>query len=248
MPVPAERKAAVQVLRRLAAEYDVERVRDNAAKSAVQAMAATLLAVPALTGLHKTEVEKALADFEATFVPAVPEAAAQDEDMPDAAVAGPAEKVWNFRACQLTYNHTLGDWSSSSMVVLQGLFERLCVFGRHLITLLSCVGLSVTLERSVKAGNHVHAHIYMHMKTAFRKQGPNALDAFAFEGIHPHVVANKASGRDFDGAVRYGHFYVFCEKIGSVASWATYRPWEDYGVEGWWLDNLLKQALPFFSC
>lgn len=243
-PTPPERKAAVQVLRALAVKYDVERVRDTAAKAAVQAMAAALLAVPALTVNDKSEAEKALADFEATFNAAAgAEAAPPDHDMAEAPAVEPSpDKVWCFRACQFTFNHTLGEWASTSDFVLMGLFQRLCAFAQHLVALLGCVGISVTLERSVKAGNHVHAHFYLHMKTPFRKQGPNALDAFAFEGIHPHVVANKASGRDFDGAVRYGHFYVFCDKIGSLASRTTFQPWEDYGVEGWWLDNLLKQG------
>ena len=46
--------------------------------------------------------------------------------------------------------------------------------------------------------------------------GPNALDAFMFEGVRPHVVPNKAKGNADPGAVRYGHFYAVVEKIGSL--------------------------------
>ena len=47
---------------------------------------------------------------------------------------------------------------------------------------------------------------------------------------------------NINGAVRFGHFYVYVDKIGSVMSWADFLPFQDYGVEGWWLDNLLKQG------
>ena len=44
------------------------------------------------------------------------------------------------------------------------------------------------------------------------------------------------------GAVKFGHFYVVVEKIGSLFEWTNFPPFVAYGVEGWWLDNLLKQG------
>jgi hypothetical protein len=216
-----------------------------------------------LTDAHRKELEKSFATFLDSYVKKekTPDdkdevAAAkgpQPEDQADEVVGqdGAAEdveaeasdenKVWCFRACQLTYNCLEGDWASSDKGILQTLFARLQAFAKQLSTLLVCIGISLTLEKSMQDQRHHHAHIYLNMKKAFRKQGKHALDVFAFEGIKPHVVANKSTGRDYDGAVRYGHFYVVCEKKGSVDWWSTFSPWQQYAVEGWWLDNLLKQ-------
>ena len=87
---------------------------------------------------------------------------------------------------------------------------------------------------------HVHTHLYMHLQKAYRKQGAGALSEFAFEGIHPHVVPNTASGKSYSGAIKFGHFYVVANKIGTVSSRSNFEPWVEYAVEGWWLDNLLK--------
>ena len=60
----------------------------------------------------------------------------------------------------------------------------------------------------------------------FSHNGPNALDAFMFEGVRPHVVPNKAKGNAYTGAVRYGHFYVVVEK-----DW-EFVPWQrNFGLE-----------------
>jgi len=39
---------------------------------------------------------------------------------------------------------------------------------------------------------------------------------FKFEGSSPHVEPNRASGKAYIGAVRFGHFYVVCDKKGSL--------------------------------
>ena len=66
---------------------------------------------------------------------------------------------------------------------------------------------------------------------------------FKFEGIHPHIEVNRAKGKSYIGAVRYGHFYVVVNKIGSIDSWTDFPPWDAYGIEGWWLDEL-AEAVP----
>ncbi|CAJ1386660.1 unnamed protein product [Effrenium voratum] len=40
--------------------------------------------------------------------------------------------------------------------------------------------------------------------------------------------------------MRFGHFYVVCEKKGTLFTQTDFPPFKSYGVEGWWLDNLLK--------
>ena len=195
--------------------------------------------------LYKSEMAEILADtlpilqtkaeFDNTWASASASGAQQDAHAPDAT----STKVWKFTAAQLTYNATEGEWASTNKQELRGLFDRVLTFARVLEKSLKAEHLSVKMERSKE--NHVHIHVYFNLTKAFRAEGPSALAPFTFEGIHPHVVPNKASGGAFAGAVRHGHFYVVADKIGSVFAWTNYHPFTDYAVEGWWLDNLLKQ-------
>ncbi|CAJ1345094.1 unnamed protein product, partial [Effrenium voratum] len=59
-------------------------------------------------------------------------------------------------------------------------------------------------------------------------------------GVRPHVTPNTASGKSYPGAMRFGHFYVVCDKKGTLFTQTDFPPFKSYGVEGWWLDNLLK--------
>ena len=103
---------------------------------------------------------------------------------------------------------------------------------------LKTLGQSVTLEESLLSGEHIHAHVYIHMEKEYRRKGVPI--EFQFEGITPHVEPNVARGCAYKGAVNHGHFYVFVNKKGSLFSWANFEPFKDYQVEAWWLDNLLK--------
>ena len=145
-------------------------------------------------------------------------------------------------AFQTTYNCCLGELTSTDAGVQAGLFGRIKSFALALGSKLRSTGVTVTLEWATKEMRHMHAHFYMHLRDSFHKKGRDALDVFMFEEISPHLEPNRASGKTFKGAVRFGHFYVYVDKIGSVASWANFLPFEDYGEEGWWLDNLLKQS------
>ena len=151
-----------------------------------------------------------------------------------------ASEEWKFHAAQLIYNSKDGDWASDNAQVLESLFGRLVNFGQTLIEPLQLKGLSVTLEESLEEGEHVHAHMYFHSEKLFHKRGREALEPFAFEGIHPHVRPNTAHGNAFTGAVRHGHFYVVVNKLGSLHSWTNFPPFQQYPVEPWWLDSLLK--------
>ena len=192
-----------------------------------------------LTPAHRVEAESALAAHAATF--AGHSAAASALVAPQAAEteADNGTRVWKFLAAQLTYNCTVGEWASKDREVLRTLFGRFVEFGVQLGQGLQAVAVSMTMEES--EDDHVHIHFYFHAQKEFHHRGAGALDVFVFEGIHPHVVANQASGSAFKGAVRHGHFYVAADKIGTLFVWADWKPFKDYAVQGWWLDNLLKE-------
>lgn len=62
----------------------------------------------------------------------------------------------------------------------------------------------------------------------------------------PHIEKNTAKGNAYMGAARHGHFYVVVDKKGSLGQWTDFPPLQAYGVEGWWLDSLLKQGASLF--
>ena len=76
------------------------------------------------------------------------------------------------------------------------------------------IGVSATMERA--SPERVHLHAYLHLSKPFHRRGADALDMFKFEGSSPHVEPNRASGKAYIGAVRFGHFYVVCDKKGSL--------------------------------
>lgn len=60
------------------------------------------------------------------------------------------------------------------------------------------------------------------------------------KGVHPRIEPNKASRKNFNGAVNHGHWYAAAPKIGSLLEWTDFPPWDAYAVETWWLDQMLK--------
>ena len=107
----------VQELRRLAKEYDVERVADNANKEKVTGMVDALRDCE-LVKEDESTLDAAWAAYLATFGPSEPVAAPDEPD----------ETRWKFKAGQLTYNSTVGDWASRSKDTLGALFTRLVAF------------------------------------------------------------------------------------------------------------------------
>ena len=198
-------------------------------------MVDALLAVPSLTDTQRAAIEAAKGEYEATWDDAV-------VDSTQGATSGgqATTKEWKFHAAQLTFNCTQGEWASKAPAVLKALFLRFLAFAQAFATQLKVEHLSVAMEESEE--NHVHIHAYFNCGTVFHHKGRNALDVFCFENIHPHIVPNRASGGAYAGAVRHGHFYVVVDKIGSLHTWTDFRPFKDYPVEAWWLDNLLKQG------
>ena len=66
-PRNAERSEATKVLRGLAAQYDVDRVPDNASLARVTNMNAALLQAEGLTAEHRQEAEQAWSVYLATW-------------------------------------------------------------------------------------------------------------------------------------------------------------------------------------
>ena len=113
----AGRRQQVQELRRLAKEYDVERVADNANKEKVTGVVDALRDCE-LGEEDESTLDAAWAAYLATFGPSEPVAAPDEPD----------ETRWKFKAGQLTYNSTVGDWASRSKDTLGALFTRLVAF------------------------------------------------------------------------------------------------------------------------
>ena len=68
--------------------------------------------------------------------------------------------------------------------------------------------------------DHVHLYLCFHSASLFHKRGLGALDIFAFEGVSPHVVPNKASGGAYADAARVG--VGFQRRLGDVRAAEQY--------------------------
>ena len=235
MGVNQERRQIVQKLRQCARAQGVPLVPDNASKAAVLSMVDALIGVPNLPEEALAEIHEKKAEYEKTWA----NASGSEASQPIVAGGEGSAKEWKFTAAQLTYNNTDGEWASKDKHVLHGLFSRCLTFAQNFGRELKAEHMSVKMEESEK--DHVHIHVYFNLSAVFHHKGKDALKPFCFEGIHPHVVPNRASGGAFAGAVRHGHFYVVVDKIGSLFTWTDYQPFKEYPVEGWLLDNLMKQ-------
>ncbi|CAE7877875.1 unnamed protein product, partial [Symbiodinium necroappetens] len=190
------------------------------------------LCLLALTQQQRRQFNHAIAAFRATF-------SAANVEARDTGTPAPAQgKVWKFSAVQLTYNSSHSDFMALDHGVLENLFGRFVAYLGRLADQISAEGVSATMERA--SPERVHLRAYLHLSTAFHRRGQDALNIFAFEGVRPQVTPNTASGKTYTGAVRFGHFYVVADKLGTLFNYTNYPPFKAYGVEGWWLDNLLK--------
>ena len=203
----------VRILRRVASQHGIAPVPDNAARKRVEKLGEDLLAVQ-LEESDTQAVRQALKDYQATFKTAEVSGEAEGPKGGERPETGESQREWKFSAVQLTYNASHGDFVSSDMGQLQGLFVRFTAFLTGLKLVLHAVGVSATMERA--SVERVHLHAYLHLAKLFRKCGTEALAPFIFEGIRPHVEPNRAHGNAFQGAVKFGHFYVVCDKKGSL--------------------------------
>ena len=174
MAVDKARRAHVQKLRRLARHYNTLLVSDTAGRKQVEALHLALVGHTALSDDHRKEAENAHSDFTSSFAPSMHVADEKSKS-----------KAWKFSAVQLTYSSTKGDWASKDPLVLKSLFDRLTQFVKDLIPKLGIGGASTTLEESLESGEHVHAHVYLHMERDFRRKGTPT--EFASEDIHPRA-------------------------------------------------------------
>ena len=204
-----DRAVHVRSLNKIAKAKGISVLPDNAARARVEALAEQLLQCDQDPS-HQVAVHAAKTAYLATFPgECAGGSAGEPERPPDRG------RVWKFQAVQLTYNCSAGEWTSTDVDVLRKLFDRFVAFMQSVACALGAVGMSATMERASQ--QQVHTHSYMHFLKPFHRREPDALDMFKFEGIPPHLTPNTASGKSFAGAVRYGHFYVVVDKIGSLS-------------------------------
>ena len=180
----ANRRANVQVLRRLAGKHGVARVADDANRDKVKKMAKAVLEAVEKAGVDQEEANNAWKGFKGTWPDWTDGSTGSESDEEDEVsekddqASSPKKLVWFFSAAQFTYNGTTGDWASKDTVVLEALFARFKAF------LLTCLapfvpkGISATMERSTRTDEHVHLHCYFHLSKPFRAQGQNALQSW----------------------------------------------------------------------
>ena len=237
--VIARRRQWVQELRSVAFKCDVDRVPDNGNRTQVHTMVMELFQSTELTPGDRQLAEAAWGAYRDSF-PAL--SFPTGVGTPPAAPATPSQtaqpvREWKFQAAQLTYNSTVGEWASSSVNILKALMARILFFIQTVLAPLNAKGISITIEKSLQTDCHHHSHVYFHLEKPYHRR---SLDVFVFEGLRPHVEANTCSGKTYKTGVNRGHFYVFCDKRGSICNWTDYTPFVDYPVEGWWLDQWFK--------
>lgn len=190
-----DREKCVKALNKIAAGFDVDRVPNNAGKRKVDELFAAIRRGAECNGWSGEDdenvFEEAVLAYNETW--GVQEAGSQ------AAGSQDSEGEWKFQAFQATYNCMEGDWATVEPGVQAALFDRFKVFALALAVGLEAAGISITLEWATKDMQHLHIHLYMHLKKAFHRQGRGALSCFAFEGISPHLESNHASGKSFMG-------------------------------------------------
>ena len=225
-----------QVLRRVAASLGVARCRDNASRDQVKEMADAVMAAGSLVGEERAEAEAAWVGYRDSFPGWLQEPVVGEEPEQNTTEK---TKRWAVKSAQFTYNSKSGDWCSKDVGVLRALFDRLVAFMQVALAPFKPKGMSATLEESKRSGEHVHAHVFFHLAEQYQRHN---LDAFIFDGVQPHCEPNRASGSAYKGSVDRAHYYVIVDKIGTLFNYTDYPPFESYGVEGWWIDNWLKQG------
>ena len=208
------REAHVRALTRLAQSNGLQGIAENSGRVKVSKLAEDILALD-ISQAVRNQVQRALDAYNATFGQVGQNVGAADGGGAVVAPArAPATKVWKFMAVQLTYNSSHGDFVSLEETVLRQLFSRFLAFLAWLARELKAEGTSATMEKASPL--QVHLHAYLHLAQPFHRRGRDALHVFEFEGVRPHLSPNTTSGKGYMGAVRYGHFYVVVDKIGTL--------------------------------
>ena len=86
-----------------------------------------------------------------------------------------------------------------------------------------------------------HLHAFLEFWKAVDWEG---LGQVVFMTTTPDARPTKARGNNHREVIDHGHFYCFANKLGTVyvsthcKKEGQYRPWEQYTVQGWWLDKM----------
>ena len=96
---------------------------------------------------------------------------------------------------------------------------------------------TATMEESLRSEDRrFHLHVFMEFVDSVDW---TSLRSVGFMNVLPHASPCQARGSNLREALNRGHFYAFANKIGTVrVETSGYAPWADYGVKGWWIDNL----------
>ena len=227
----AQRKrAACGELRALASELGLQ---DNSLRLDMTAeqfrRAAGQLEERCATPEQRQQLERAVNRCQNLEVPPLPTRAAQNAGGGAAREAGEdARRNFRLRAtgCMFTYNSAD--------------FQRIVwpEFLAWLGTLNFLLRWTATMEQSLRSS--VEGRLHLHVFTEFQQAIDwTSLRSVLFRGVTPHASPCTARGPNVRDALNRGHFYVFANKQGALeVATSGWVPWSDYGVNGWWIDNL----------
>ena len=152
-PRNVQRQGFVKTLRQLGRACGVPELPqdNNVSHGRVQHLARCILDHPDLTEEQRVAAVTAQQGYEATF--AAQNARVAGDEAPGVEVQGEEQTptVWQFKAAQLTYNHTMGEWASTDEVVLTALWERFKAFGIALAADSGALGVSMTMRTRMKS-------------------------------------------------------------------------------------------------
>lgn len=143
---------------------------------------------------------------------------------------------------QLTFNHAwvpqgsaVADWWSNAGLALAARFQLWASeefparFNEKLLH------TSLTVEESLNSNEpRVHLHAQFTWRTAIDRVN---FDCFKFGAIKPHIEKNAARGKDVLTARARAHFYVWCNKRGTLWRFTDWFPFLDYEVSPHWITS-----------
>ncbi|CAK0879784.1 unnamed protein product [Prorocentrum cordatum] len=235
MPSAAElrnlRREHVKTLRALAKTAGVFVVPDGAARAKVQTMAEAVAASGAPDKV-KADSAKAWAAYKSTCEDVGP--AEDGASAPEGAPSNGDSFRLRGRSFLLTYNHGFfgkrfpdGSPAATTPAALWRAWREWKADKKQELHVEKS---SSTLERSLhsKLDGRVHFHWKVNLKDALDNR---TRAVFGFRGVLPDVQAtSEASDR--------GHFYAWAPKAGTLYSGTNYQPFQEYRVQGKWLDDL----------
>ena len=172
--------------------------------------------------------------------------AARDGSQEQAPAGGAESKRWkmNGRGFMLTYNKK--KWSHPPAL----LFQAFLVFLKALVATLGCSKWTATCEESMNSKDKGRVHLHAYLEWA-QSVSENLDERFDFESQRPRADNNwynigalerldgdqqkkfekrakAARGCNQRVSLDEGHFYVYMDKIGTIASEANTSPFIDY--------------------